>query len=76
MGRAKFLVERWTLCECNACVTTCKNEHRSAVGINRRKVVTINDSKPGERSISVAVATVPAPLYGCGSLLDCFLSDR
>jgi formate dehydrogenase iron-sulfur subunit len=32
------------------------------VGINRRKVVTINDSKPGERSISVACMHWRAPL--------------
>jgi Fe-S-cluster-containing hydrogenase component 2 len=40
--------------ECNACVTACKNEHEVPWGINRRRVVTINDGKPGERSISVA----------------------
>jgi formate dehydrogenase iron-sulfur subunit len=36
------------------CVTACKNEHEVPWGINRRRVVTINDGKPGERSISVA----------------------
>jgi Fe-S-cluster-containing dehydrogenase component len=40
--------------ECNACVTACKNEHEVPWGINRRRVVTINDGKPGERSISMA----------------------
>src|SRR5438132_274693 len=40
--------------ECNACVTACKNEHEVPWGINRRRVVTINDGKPGERSVSMA----------------------
>ena len=54
MGRAKFLVDAERCIECNACVTACKNEHEVPWGINRRKVVTINDGTPGERSISVA----------------------
>ena len=54
MARAKFLVDAERCIECNACVTACKNEHQVPWGINRRKVVTINDGSPGERSISVA----------------------
>ena len=54
MARAKFLVDAERCIECNACVTACKNEHEVPWGINRRKVVTINDGSPGERSISVA----------------------
>ncbi len=54
MGRAKFLCDAERCIECNACVTACKNEHEVPWGINRRRVVTIQDGKPGERSISVA----------------------
>ena len=54
MARAKFLVDAERCIECNACVTACKNEHEVPWGINRRRVVTINDGSPGERSISVA----------------------
>ncbi|MBX2854625.1 MAG: formate dehydrogenase FDH3 subunit beta [Rhodobacteraceae bacterium] len=54
MARAKFLCDAERCIECNACVTACKNEHEVPWGINRRRVVTINDGKPGERSISVA----------------------
>ena len=54
MGRAKFLVDAERCIECNACVTACKNENDVPWGINRRKVVTIQDGQPGERSISVA----------------------
>ncbi|HEY0570153.1 MAG TPA: formate dehydrogenase FDH3 subunit beta, partial [Enterovirga sp.] len=32
----------------------CKNEHEVPWGINRRRVVTLNDGKPGERSVSMA----------------------
>ena len=54
MARAKFLCDAERCIECNACVTACKNEHEVPWGINRRRVVTINDGDPGERSISVA----------------------
>ena len=54
MARMKFLCDAERCIECNACVTACKNEHEVPWGINRRRVVTLNDGKPGERSISVA----------------------
>jgi len=50
----KFLCDADRCIECNACVTACKNEHEVPWGINRRRVVTINDGKPGERSVSMA----------------------
>ena len=54
MARMKFLCDAERCIECNACVTACKNEHEVPRGVNRRRVVTIQDGKPGERSISVA----------------------
>ena len=54
MARMKFLCDADRCIECNACVTACKNEHEVPWGINRRRVVTINDGKPGERSVSMA----------------------
>jgi formate dehydrogenase iron-sulfur subunit len=50
----KFLCDADRCIECNACVTACKNENEVPWGINRRRVVTINDGKPGERSVSMA----------------------
>ena len=47
MARMKFLCDADRCIECNACVTACKNEHEVPWGINRRRVVTINDGKPG-----------------------------
>jgi Fe-S-cluster-containing dehydrogenase component len=54
VARMKFLCDSERCIECNACVTACKNEHEVPWGINRRRVVTLDDGKPGERSISVA----------------------
>ena len=54
MARMKFLCDADRCIECNACVTACKNEHEVPWGINRRRVVTLNDGKPGERSVSMA----------------------
>ncbi len=54
MARMKFLCDAERCIECNACVTACKNEHEIPWGVNRRRVVTIKDGSPGERSLSVA----------------------
>ena len=54
MARMKFLCDAERCIECNGCVTACKNEHEVPWGVNRRRVVTINDGVPGEKSISVA----------------------
>ncbi|KPK31969.1 MAG: formate dehydrogenase [Betaproteobacteria bacterium SG8_40] len=51
----KFLCDAERCIECNGCVTACKNEHEVPWGINRRRVVTINDGQVGaEKSMSVA----------------------
>ena len=54
MARMKFLCDAERCIECNGCVTACKNENEVPWGVNRRRVVTINDGVPGERSVSVA----------------------
>ena len=54
MARMKFICDAERCIECNGCVTACKQEHDIPWGVNRRRVVTINDGVPGERSISVA----------------------
>jgi formate dehydrogenase iron-sulfur subunit len=50
----KFICDAERCIECNGCVTACKNEHEVPWGVNRRRVVTLNDGVPGEKSISVA----------------------
>src|SRR3979490_585842 len=54
MGRMKFLCDGDRCIDCNPCTTACKSEHEVPWGINRRRVVTIDDGRPGERSISMA----------------------
>jgi formate dehydrogenase iron-sulfur subunit len=54
MARMKFLCDAERCIECNACTTACKNEHDVPWGINRRRLVTIGDGEPGEKSISIA----------------------
>jgi formate dehydrogenase iron-sulfur subunit len=54
MARMKFLCDAERCIECNGCVTACKNANEVPWGVNRRRVVTLNDGQPGERSISVA----------------------
>ncbi len=76
MARMKFLCDADRCIECNACVTACKNEHEVPWGINRRRVVTINDGKPGERSVSMAcMHCTDAP---CAAVcpVNCFYTDR
>ncbi|SHI04061.1 formate dehydrogenase FDH3 subunit beta [Ferrimonas marina] len=57
MAQMKFMCDTKRCIECNGCVTACKNENDSALewGIQRRRVVTVNDGVVGkEASISVA----------------------
>ena len=63
MARMKFLCDAERCIECNAMrnVAAYENEHEVPWGVNRRRVVTIQDGKPGERSISVACR----PLFRC-----------
>ena len=70
----KFLCDAERCIECNACVTACKNEHEVPWGVNRRRVVTIQDGKPGERSISVACCIV-LTLLGQFVLLTVFIKQ-
>jgi formate dehydrogenase iron-sulfur subunit len=50
----KFLCDVERYIDCNGCVVACKEGHQIPVGVNRRRVITVNEGKPGEKSISVA----------------------
>ncbi len=50
----KFLCDIERCIDCNGCVVACKEGHHIPVGVNRRQVITINQGKPGEKSISTA----------------------
>ncbi len=49
MARMRFLCDPKRCIERNACVTARMNEQETPWGVNRRRVVTINDGDPGER---------------------------
>ena len=74
-ARAKFLCDSERCIECNACVTACKNENEVPWGINRRRVVTINDGSPGERSISVACMHCSDAPCMAVCPVDCFIKQ-
>ncbi len=54
MGRMKFLCDVERCIDCNGCVVACKEGHHIPVGVNRRRVISINQGEMGEKSISVA----------------------
>ena len=72
MARMKFLCDADRCIECNACVTACKNENDVPWGINRRRVITLNDGKPGERSVSMACMHCVDPPCAAVCPVDCF----
>ncbi len=72
MARMKFLCDADRCIECNGCVVACKNVNEVPWGVNRRRVITLNDGMPGEKSISVAcMHCTDAP---CAAVcpVDCF----
>lgn len=55
MARMKFICDTERCIECNGCVTACKNDNEVPWGVNRRRIVTVNDGIIGqEKSVSVA----------------------
>jgi len=50
----KFLCDVERCIDCNGCVVACKEGHHIPVGVNRRRVISINQGEMGEKSISVA----------------------
>ncbi len=72
MARMKFLCDTERCIECNGCVTACKNANEVPWGINRRRVVTLNDGEPGEKSLSVACMHCSDPPCAAVCPVDCF----
>ena len=76
MARMKFLCDAERCIECNGCVVACKNANDVPWGVNRRRVVTLNDGDVGEKSISVAcMHCTDAP---CAAVcpVDCFYTTE
>jgi formate dehydrogenase iron-sulfur subunit len=72
----KFLCDAERCIECNGCVTACKNENDIPWGVNRRRVVTINDGDLGERSISVACMHCSDAPCATVCPVDCFYTTN
>lgn len=54
MARVKFLCDVERCIDCSGCVVACKEGHHVPVGVNRRRVITLKEGEPGEKSISVS----------------------
>ncbi len=54
MARMKFICDTERCVACKGCVVACKEGHNLPVGINRRRVIILNEGRPGERSISIS----------------------
>lgn len=72
MARMKFLCDVERCIECNACVTACKNENEVPWGVNRRRVITLDDGEPGEKSVSVACMHCSDAPCAAVCPVDCF----
>ena len=76
MARMKFICDANRCIECNGCVTACKNANEVPWGVNRRRVVTLNDGVPGERSISVACMHCSDAPCMAVCPVDCFVRSE
>ncbi|HQR69650.1 MAG TPA: formate dehydrogenase FDH3 subunit beta [Burkholderiaceae bacterium] len=76
MARMKFICDANRCIECNGCVTACKNANEVPWGVNRRRVVTLNDGVPGERSISVACMHCSDAPCMAVCPVDCFVRSN
>ena len=55
MSRLKFYCDEGRCIECDGCSIACAEAHELPAGINRRKVITLNEGKEGlEYSLSIA----------------------
>jgi formate dehydrogenase iron-sulfur subunit len=50
----KFLCDAERCIDCKACATACKNENEVPWGMVRRRVVTLGEGAPGERSVAIS----------------------
>lgn len=54
MARMKFLCDVERCIDCSGCVVACKEGHHIPVGVNRRRVITLDEGTAGEKSISIS----------------------
>ena len=54
MTRMKFLCDVERCIDCSGCVVACKEGHQIPVGVNRRRLISLNEGRAGEKSISIS----------------------
>ena len=71
--RLLFLIDENRCIECQSCVIACKEGHELPVGVNRRRVVTVNEGIQN-KEISVSVACWHCEDAPCAKIcpVDCF----
>jgi formate dehydrogenase iron-sulfur subunit len=62
MARMTCICDVERCIDCNGCVVACKEGHRLPLGVNRRRVITLNQGRAGEKSISVSCMHCADPL--------------
>ncbi|RBQ30350.1 formate dehydrogenase [Arcobacter sp. FW59] len=69
----KFYCDELLCIHCNGCVVACKEAHEVPVGVNRRKVVTINEGVVGQE-FSLSMACMHCADAPCQQVCptDCF----
>ena len=72
-ARMKFYCDENLCIDCNGCVVACKEAHEVPVGVNRRKVVTINAGVVG-KEVSISMACMHCADAPCQQVcpVDCF----
>lgn len=73
MARMKFYCDDNLCIACNGCIVACKEAHEVPVGVNRRRVVTINEGMIGQE-VSMSVACMHCTDAPCQQVCptDCF----
>ena len=72
-AKMKFYCDENLCIDCNGCVVACKEAHEVPVGVNRRKVVTINEGVVG-KEVSISMACMHCSDAPCQQVcpVDCF----
>lgn len=72
-SRMKFYCDEKLCIHCNGCVVACKEAHEVPVGVNRRKVITVNEGVIG-KEFSLSMACMHCSDAPCQQVcpVDCF----
>ena len=73
MSRMKFYCDEARCIECNGCSVACAEAHELPVGVNRRKVITLNEGVE-DKEFSLSIACMHCTDAPCEQVcpVDCF----